>query len=355
MMKTRRFWGKDTDEALRAVRSALGADALILGSKSVESQSGSGVEVTALEPSGDAAGSPLRKSGEAELTEVRRQLGELKSLLTWLVRSAGQTEVFRELLARGISPDIIAVLAQEIGDMEGNVRRDQVRQVVSRLIRVGGDIECQSKRGDHLAFFGPTGVGKTTTVIKLTVRLLHQGRRRIGWLSVDGHRIASTEPLGAYAAILGVPWEVAENGRDLSPALKRLSGCDLVLVDTAGISPLDNGSLDELARTLREIPNLRRFLVLSAATNSGDMTDWLNLYGRIGFDSIIFTKIDECRHLGHLINVALNCDRPVSYVGTGQSTAGDIELASNEKLAALLLPDPMEYPTSALQESRDDS
>ncbi len=343
-MKTRQFWGKDMEEALRSVRAALGADALILGSKSVRSENGSGVEVTTLDGPGQSLDDRfiLAKHGEGELKEVRQQLVELKTLLSWLIRSMGQTRVFKELLARGVSSDVIAVLAQEIGAEEGAVDREQVRHILSRLIRVGGHVEFHDKRSECLAFFGPTGVGKTTTVIKLTVCLLQQRSRRIGWIGLDGHRIAGTELLGVYAGILGVPWEVVESGSDLQPALERLSGCDLLLLDTAGISPWDHGSLDELARVLQDIPDLKRFLVLSAATNSGDMGDWLKAYERVGFDSIVFTKMDECRYPGHLVNVAVSCERPLSYITNGQRATNGLEMADSQKLAALLLPDEKE-------------
>jgi flagellar biosynthesis protein FlhF len=174
-------------------------------------------------------------------------------------------------------------------------------------------------------------------VVKLTARLIHQGRHSVGWISLD-RRIGGADLLAAYAGILGVPHETAETPEGVSRALDRLSNCSAVLLDTAGVSPRDPASLDEIAEVARAVKNLRRILFLNASTNSHDMREWAQLFESVGFDSLVFTKVDECRHFGPAINVAVSSGRPLSYITQGQKPAGGLDLARSETLAAMVLP-----------------
>ncbi len=65
-----------------------------------------------------------------------------------------------------------------------------------------------------VAFFGPTGVGKTTTIAKLAARAkLHDGRS-VGLLTVDTFRVAAVEQLKTYADILNIPFAVARSAAE---------------------------------------------------------------------------------------------------------------------------------------------
>jgi flagellar biosynthesis protein FlhF len=88
---------------------------------------------------------------------------------------------------------------------------------------------------------------------------------------------------------------------------------------------------------LQAMPGLRRALLLTASTNGADMAGWVRGYRRLEFNSLFFTKLDECRHLGPLINTALGSGYPLSYITLGQNMAGDLEAAKAEVLTSLLL------------------
>jgi flagellar biosynthesis protein FlhF len=78
-------------------------------------------------------------------------------------------------------------------------------------------------------------------------------------------------------------------------------------------------------------------LLCSATTNHADMADWVQAYGRLAISSLFFTKLDECRHFGPLINNALGSGYPLSYITLGQNLADDLEITKPEVLASLLL------------------
>jgi len=392
-MEARNFIGKDMDEALRALRASLGPDALILQTRHVPAGRGTAVEITAL-PDEEQKGTPTppvrapqvksappplppvnesqmkptppqrntrppEEPGEqqalhqlrnlllgereqepettGELRALRRELSEMKSLFRWFAPCLGRGTVVEELLTQGLSPETLARVMQELS-LQGGEERERVRQALARIIPIGGQLEAKSHKRECLALIGPTGVGKTTTIVRLTAHFSRRGGRRIGWISLDNRRLAGSEQLAAYAGVLGIPCEVAENKEQLRRAYEKLSTCDLILVDTAGISPHEESGLTELARFMRDIPELRRMLLLNATTNGRDMNDWVTRYQQVGFDSLLFTKLDEGRYFGSIVNTALACGRPLSYLSSGQNVTNSLEPANAETLAQLLLP-----------------
>jgi flagellar biosynthesis protein FlhF len=339
-MKPRQFFGKSMEEALRTVRAALGPDALILETKTVPGESGAKVQITAMEDGAAAPHNAAPQGGDGAtgsgFQEMRQELQELKSFLGWWLPGVKQKKVFEELMTQGVAPEVITRVTQEMDSTGGGDERERARKVLARLISTGGDLDCRAEQRACVALIGPTGVGKTTAVVKLTARLIHQGHS-VGWISLD-RRIGGADLLEAYAGILGVPHETAESPEAVSRALDRLSNCSAVLLDTAGVSPRDPASLDEIAEVTRAVKNLRRILFLNASTNSHDMREWAQLFESVGFDSLVFTKVDECRHFGPAINVAVSSGRPLSYITQGQKVAGGLDLASAETLAAMVLP-----------------
>lgn len=342
-MNPKHFWGKDMGEALRAVRNSLGPDALILETRNLADGSGGGVQVTALAEElekGPSDGvrnlSPIKTSMEP-IQEVRDEISALRSLLCWLAPGWGQKKGLERLVAQGLSPEVITRLAQEVNKITGVDEPERMFHALSGLIPIGGRVEVGGDRKTRLALIGPTGVGKTTGIVKLTIFIARQTECRIGWVSLESRRIAAADPLAMYAGILGVPYEVAENKKELDHALDRLADCDLILLDTPGVNPRDEKALHDLARLLRGVPSFRRALLLNAATNGGDLSEWVRNFNQVGFDSLFFTKLDECAHFGPLINTALTSGQPLSYVTSGQDLVNHLEEARAQALANLLL------------------
>lgn len=357
-MNPSRFWGKDLASALRAVRGSLGPDALILETRSGSDKNGGGIEIVALSETpqkqnhnppalrplmrpevlaaDENAGAPVAP----EMTpppgaDMREELAALRSMLSWLAPDLNhKNRILKSLMAQGLNPEIMARLSEAIHEAEGADERERTYHALTRLVPTGGQIPDAV---DRLALIGPTGVGKTSSIIKLTVFESQRLQRRVGWLNLDHRRIASGDPLALYATILGARYETAADPKEAKRAWERLADCDLLLVDTPGLTPRDEIGIKDLNRLLQAMPGLRRALLLGASTNGADMAMWVKGFQRLGFDSLFFTKLDECRHFGPLINTALGAGYPLSYITLGQNMIGDLEAAEAEVLTSLLL------------------
>jgi flagellar biosynthesis protein FlhF len=329
-------------EALRAVRQSLGPDALLMETKNLSKDVGGGIEITAVserpipDDSDDAEPDRPDSHPAHPVEEIRAELAALKSMLGWLAPGLKPPDaVSATLIEHGFAPEIIAALTEAMLTSRGSSARERLEQSLTALLP---EVALLRTGGERLALVGPAGVGKTTSIIKLTIYETQRRECKVGWVSTDQRRLATGDVLAVYAGILGVRYETATDRRELKQAFDRLSGCDLVLVDTAGVNPRDRDGMKALSKLLHGFPDLRRALLMSAATNRAEMADHLARYRKDGLQALIFTKLDECRYFGATLSTALSCGVPLSYIGSGQNLVGDFEIAEPAILASLIFP-----------------
>ncbi len=187
---------------------------------------------------------------------------------------------------------------------------------------------------------GPTGVGKTTTIAKLAANFSILAGANVGLVTADTYRIAAVQQLRTYAGIIGIDLLVAYTPDELKEAVDQLADKDLILIDTAGRSQNNIMHMGELRSFLEVLPDPEVHLVLSATTRLQDMLDVADRFAETGFDRLIMTKIDETSFFGALYQLPRLLGKPLSYLTSGQSVPDDISVASNEKVARLIMGDP---------------
>ena len=185
------------------------------------------------------------------------------------------------------------------------------------------------KRGGIFALVGPTGAGKTTTIAKMAVRftLEHEGAK-VGLITMDNYRLAAHDQLRTLGQILGVPVKVADQDHNVSQCIKELEGCDLILIDTAGLTPehpMLQYQLDQLAMLKSKVQTL---LTLPATNNSRVLRKVFHNYKSAGLTGCIVTKVDEASSLGDVISVLLETGLDLSYSTDGQRIPDDIQIAN---------------------------
>ncbi len=189
------------------------------------------------------------------------------------------------------------------------------------------------KRGGVFALVGPTGAGKTTTIAKMAVRytLEHEGAK-VGLITMDNYRLAAHDQLRTLGQILGVPVEVADQDHPLSGCIKKLEQCDLVLIDTAGLTPehpMLKYQLDQLAQLKTPVNTL---LALPATSNSRVLRKVYQNYKAAKLSACVLTKVDEASSLGDAITVLLECKLDLAYSTDGQRIPDDFDPANAKSL-----------------------
>lgn len=216
--------------------------------------------------------------------------------------------------------------------------RDKLAEQLEKMLPTAGPIRRTRAVGPHVvALIGPTGVGKTTTIAKLAANLKLREKHRVGLITIDTYRIAAIDQLKKYADIIGSPLKVVSSPEDLRDAVAAMCDCDFVLIDTAGRSPNDTLKLNELKTFLAAAGPDEVHLVLSTTASQECVELAISRFADVRVDKIIFTKLDEAAHVGIVLNVVRKVNKALSYVTTGQDVPDDIEVGRGRRLAQLIL------------------
>lgn len=358
-MKIKTFAGKTVKEAIGRVKAEFGDAALILGTR----KTGPGRhEVTAAvdydlpEPKragGEAAKPYFRPSQQGATGASDEPVGELVAEvrelreLCWKLMQSRRTAVTDasariegDLLANGVDKALVRKIitgtlkAVDSGRAsDGDYLRRFIKEKVSERIQVA---DPASDPG-VVAFVGPAGVGKTTTIAKLAAIHALKKKRKLALVTSDTYRIAAAEQLKAYGRIIGVPVEVADSTNPIAACIDRHGDKDLVLVDTAGRGSGDHVHTETL-ESLGSIKDLRFNLVLSAQTRDDALYASLKGFSGTPIDSLTFTKLDMTSTRGSVLNTAVLAGRPVSYLASGQKVPEDIEVATKERILDFFMP-----------------
>ena len=200
-------------------------------------------------------------------------------------------------------------------------------------------IDTEKGESQTVVFMGPTGVGKTTTIAKLSSILALRHDLKVGLITADTYRIAAVEQLRTYADILGLEIRVVYAPHEMKGHLAELSKkCDVVLVDTAGRSHRDSAKMEELREILAQTPKgCKNYLVLCVTTRYADLCKTVSAFGKCADFDLIFTKLDESETLGSLLNICKQTGKKAAYVTFGQNVPDDLEAIKPDKIAKSVL------------------
>ncbi|HRW51548.1 MAG TPA: flagellar biosynthesis protein FlhF [Phycisphaerae bacterium] len=290
-------------------------------------------------------------------TDLRNEIDEIRRMVKNLVdrsdRSAfpdapeSLTSFYSHLISQEVEEQLARELlhraAKNLG-VRGNVRiadelvRMELRRLVGDMLPAASPLKLAAPgRPTIVALVGPTGVGKTTTIAKLAANMKLRERKSVGMITIDSYRIAAVEQLRTYAQILKVPLISVLTPDDLRSAIDRMSNMDLILIDTAGRSPKDDPRITELGGFLRVARPDQVHLVLSSTSRDRTTREAIDRFRPLGVTQLIFTKVDEAVGLGVIFNTLKRVNMQVSYLTNGQAVPDDIQIASNSRLAKLIL------------------
>jgi flagellar biosynthesis protein FlhF len=239
--------------------------------------------------------------------------------------------LFKRLVDMELQPKIAGSLLQtmKLRGMEpvNGAGEGGVRELLLNHFPVAGPIRCKKNGPRVIAFVGPTGAGKTTTIAKLATHCRLGKNRAVSIITADTYRIAAIEQIRTFADIVKAKLYTVFSPEEAASAMKACSGDDLVFVDTAGRSRRNEGHMEELKSFLAALQPDEVHLVLSATTKDSDLQATVRRYRDLGSNRLVFTKLDETSCLGNVYNAVSVSGMPVSFLSSGQNVPDDIELA----------------------------
>ncbi|WP_223191610.1 flagellar biosynthesis protein FlhF [Propionispora hippei] len=362
------FTAATMQEGMAQIKSELGRDAVILHTRRLKKggvlgffgkeviEITAGVEATpqvatqATVPVPEVKMPPARPvliDGDSKMTAVQLELGTMRKLLEQVLHKIPLQEekkspVFAMLEQNDIDEQIAAELVREAAKTKFpagiHFTEDQaVLEVLRTYLQRSEGITVLPNATKTVAFIGPTGVGKTTTIAKLAANFAIKEGFKVALITADTYRISAVEQLKTYADIIGVPIEIVYTPDELKLAIQRHQDKQLILIDTAGRSPKNHYQLGELQALLEINPYIEVHLVLSMTTKYKEALDIVHSFSGCSPQKFLFTKLDEASNIGTMLNLLYQFPVTLSYVATGQNVPDDIELADPGKLMNLIL------------------
>jgi signal recognition particle subunit SRP54 len=235
-------------------------------------------------------------------------------------------------------------LGQEV--MSSLTPGQQVVKIVNEELTglMGGMIEELNLSGSvpvSIMLVGLQGSGKTTTAGKLAVFLRKKGRNPY-LVPADIYRPAAIDQLNKLGQQLSVP--VFPSSPDMDPVQICLdartaahrTGCDTVLIDTAGRLHIDEVLMEELRRIKTAVNPADILLVADAMTGQDAVNIAKSFNDTLDIGGVVLTKMDGDARGGAALSIKSITDKPIKFVGVGEKLS-DLEAFHPDRMSSRIL------------------
>lgn len=365
-MKIRKFTAPTLKEATEKMKNELGSEAIILGTRVINKDSNLGkikeFEITAgieeniaseLDMNYDEQENENISKFEKEFINESRKISaenmeflpgkffqKKKAIEDTSLSKEVLNDVVEDLLNKEISKPIVKSLVGYIKKSQNlvndkNLKSYIISGIASMISTTHFEIE-KKKKQKVVAIVGPTGVGKTTSIAKLSAisKILHN--LNVGIISIDTYRLGAIDQLRIFSDISNIDMFVAYQPEDMPKLMKQLKDKDIVFIDTAGRS---QKNIDELKKTKEFFSKIRideTYLVVSATNSTSTLFEVAENFKILNYNAFIFSKVDEAVVFGNMLNLIFKTNIPVIYLTNGQVIPDDIISADPEFIASMI-------------------
>lgn len=211
---------------------------------------------------------------------------------------------------------------------DASIARQEFREILAESVGEGGTLDIKPGLNVILVI-GVNGVGKTTSIGKITYYLRESGKS-VMLAAADTFRAAAAEQLCIWADRNGVPIIRQSEGADPAAvvfdavAAAKKAGVDVLIVDTAGRLHNKKNLVDELAKINRvidrEAPGCSRetLLVLDASTGQNALIQASEFGKAAKITGLVLTKLDGTAKGGIILAIKRTLGIPVKFIGVGE-------------------------------------
>ena len=245
-------------------------------------------------------------------------------------------EVRRALLEADVALDVARAFSEGIkkqavgvevmksvtpGQMVVKIVHDQL------IATLGSDsqgIDLNASPPVAIMMVGLQGSGKTTTTAKLAKRLSDRHRRKVLMASLDVRRPAAMEQLAVLGRETQINTLPVVEGQSPPQIARRaieaakLGGYDVVMLDTAGRTTLDDAMMNEAAEVKQAVNPHEVLLVADALTGQDAVNLARSFDERIGLSGIVLTRVDGDGRGGAALSMRAVTGKPIKLIGTGE-------------------------------------
>ena len=263
-------------------------------------------------------------------------LEELEELLIMSDVGVGATEEIMERLRDDVKEGRLKEKDQVI---------DALKDILSDMIGEGEELKLDTTPSIILVI-GVNGAGKTTSIGKISNRLIAKGKKVVV-AAADTFRAAAIDQLAVWCERSGADIVKQHEGSDpaavvfdaINYAKKRAA--DVLIIDTAGRLHNKTNLMNELAKINRviekECPGAARenLLVLDATTGQNAILQAKEFRNAANITGLVLNKLDGTAKGGIAISIKKELDIPVKFIGVGEKIDDMQEFSGKEFVEAL--------------------
>ncbi len=258
-------------------------------------------------------GALSEKDVSAALREVRRALLEADVALE-VVRDF--TDRVRE---QAVGADVLKSIKP--GQMVVKIVHDEL---IAMLGEEGVPIDLNAPAPVVIMMVGLQGSGKTTTSGKLASRMTGRDNKKVLMASLDTRRPAAQEQLrqlGEQTSVDTLPIVAGQSPTQIAARAvqaARLGGHDVVILDTAGRTHIDEPLMVEMADIKAKANPHEILLVADSLTGQDAVNLARNFDERVGITGLVLTRMDGDGRGGAALSMRAVTGKPIKLIGTGE-------------------------------------
>jgi signal recognition particle subunit SRP54 len=267
----------------------------------------------------------LRGQGTISEENMQEALREIRvALLEADVNLNVVKELIEHIRAKALGQEVMTALSPT--EQVIKIIRDEL---IATLGKDTARFQFASRPPTVILMAGLQGSGKTTTSGKLAAWLQKGGHRPM-LVSVDVYRPAAREQLKIVANSIkakiyegdakGEPAEAALVERLAKEARREavISGCDTLIVDTAGRLHVDSDLMDEMAKLKSLLSPQEILFVADAMTGQDAVRSAEEFHKRLALTGVVLTKMDGDARGGAALSIRQVTGQPIKFIGTGE-------------------------------------
>jgi len=249
----------------------------------------------------------------AALREVRRALIEADVAID-VVRSF--TDKVR---AKAVGAEVLKSIKP--GQMVVKIVHDEL---VEMLGAEGATIDLNAPAPVVVMMVGLQGSGKTTTSAKIAKRLTERQNKKVLMASLDTRRPAAQEQLrqlGEQTGVATLPVIAGQTPVDIARRAAqagKLGGYDVVILDTAGRTHIDEPLMVEMADIRKASDPHEILLVADSLTGQDAVNLAQNFDARVGITGLVLTRMDGDGRGGAALSMRAVTGKPIKLIGVGE-------------------------------------
>jgi signal recognition particle subunit SRP54 len=263
--------------------------------------------------------------GQAKLSEenIAEALREIRlALLEADVNFKVVKELIDRIQAKAVGQDVLTALSP--GEQVIKIVRDELVEILGKDT---ARMKFASQPPTVVLMAGLQGSGKTTTSGKLANWFKNGGHRPL-LVSVDVYRPAAREQLKVVAEAIKAHIYEGEVTESNTATVERLvkearreainSGCDVLIVDTAGRLHIDDELMDEM-QSLKKLLNPSEILfVADAMTGQDAVRSADEFHKKLSLTGVVLTKMDGDARGGAALSIRQVTGQPIKFIGVGE-------------------------------------